>query len=242
MPNTVVLYSEDPSFFERPDTHIARRGVDVFATMDIFELGAVISAAPVKLVISRGAPGGMPEPSLRSRLGTSPHVLILGSDADDPMTLKTYQAGIGSTVLLEPYQNRVFETTQKLLEVPIRHYVRMLVQMKGSGDSSTAGAGFSYCQNVSVSGMLIEAKKELVVGSTVRLSFMVPNVPGMIDVSARVVRHASSVKDAHRYGVHFLDLRPEDKEKIAGLGEPRPPTRSASSPGRALRSPSGAYL
>jgi hypothetical protein len=211
MPNTVVLYSEDPSFFEREGTLFNRRGVEVFGAMDLDDLNRLIATLPVKLVISRGSPAGLPEPVLRTRLGTSPQLLVLGGANDDPLTLQTYERSPGSTVLIEPYGCRIVETTQTLLAIPVRHYVRMLVQLHADG------GGFGYCQNVSMTGMLIELKRQLTVGSEFPISFMLPNIPGMIRVTARVVRHASSLRDAHRYGLHFLDVSPEDHERLSQL-------------------------
>lgn len=211
MPNTVVLYAEDPSFFERKDTLFNRRGVDIFGAMDLDDLNRLIGSLPVKLVISQGTPAGLSEPVLRTRLGTSPQLLVLGSAHDDPRTLQSYEHTPGSTVLLEPYGCRIVDTTQQLLAIPVRHYVRMLVQLH------TDGGGFGYCQNVSLTGMLIELKRQLTVGSEFPISFMLPNTPGMLRVTARVVRHASSLRDAHRYGLHFVDVAPEDHERLAHL-------------------------
>ncbi len=211
MQNTVVLYSEDPSFFEREDTHFNRRGVDVFGAMNLNDLNGLIAALPVKLVIARGTPAGLPEPALRTRLGTSPQLLVLGSSKDDPLTLQSYDHTPGSTVICEPYGCRIVETTQTLLAIPVRHYVRMLVQLH------TEGGGFGYCQNVSLTGMLIELKRQLTVGTEFPISFMLPNIPGMVHVTARVARHASSLRDAHRYGLHFLDVTPEGHERLTQI-------------------------
>jgi hypothetical protein len=225
VPNIVVVYSESPSFFERSEVAFSRRGTEVFATQDLNEFGAIISSLPVQLAICHGIPGNLAEPALRQKLGRSPHILLLAENDVDPMVLRSYNGTPGSTVFIEPYGARALEAAQQLVAIPPRHYVRFLVQIKGGLDGP---GGFGYCQNVSNTGMLLEVKRELVVDSTIRLTFLIPSSPGMVEVSARVVRHAGSLRDERRYGLHFLDLRPEDRDKIVTLGEFKPMPRAVS--------------
>ncbi len=215
MSNTVVLYSEEPSFFEQTGTRFSRRGVEVFCAMDVKELADVLNRTSPRLVISRGAPGGLPEPALRARLGSSPHVIVCGLPSDDPILLTSYKQSSGASVVLAPYGDALAEASASVLSVATRHFVRFLVQVKDAGDGT---ATFAYCQNLSTTGMLVELRRPLEVNSTVRLGFLVPGTQGMIDVNAKVVRHANSLKDVHRYGVQFLDLEPGEHDRIATLG------------------------
>lgn len=214
MPNIVVLYSEDPSFFELAEARFDRRGVDVFCADKVDELAALLSRINCRVIISRSVPGGLPEPALRARLGPSPEIVVLAQPDDSPALLMSYKQAAGATVVLAPYAEPLREVMERCTTIALRHFVRLLVQVKDAGDGS---ATFAYCQNVSATGMLLELKRELSVGATIRISFMVPGTHGMIDVHARVVRHACSVRDCHRYGLHFTDLTDAQRERIDTL-------------------------
>ncbi|MFT5431464.1 MAG: hypothetical protein ACI9OJ_002160 [Myxococcota bacterium] len=213
---SVLLYGTNPQFFERRDTWFNRRGVEVFCSMTAPELLSIAKSRAISLILSSGVPASLSHEKLRRFIPEDMPVLVLAKSGDAPELLQAYHEGEASAVLVPPYEDRVMCATAEALKVPVRHYLRMLVQLRvGHG---RAGGGFGFTNNVSATGLLLETKTKLKVGSEVKVSFMIPGAGAMTAVTGRVVRDAGlSPTGCFRYGVHFLDISADDQTHIRAM-------------------------
>ena len=229
---TVILIASEPAFFEREDTWFNRRGVDVFCASDLPELMRIAKVRCPDLIVSAGIPDSLREHQFRMIVPESVPLVILARMQDPRDELSEYAVGFHSTVIRRPYDNQVVRATAAALSGPTRKYLRLLVQLKFKDRSKTGAFGFS--QNVSSSGILLETKRDIEVGTRVDMSFMLPGQHQMTRVQGEVVRHAPSIKlDSHCYGVQFLDLCAEHRAHLDCLNQKTSSTAAKSAPLRA---------
>lgn len=211
---TVLLYTQDPAFFERRDTWFNRRGVDVFCAMDMEEAAAILTLRRVDMLVSCGVPAGLAVEELRGQVPYGVPLIVLVTPEDDEDLIDDYRLASDVAVITSPYGDALMQNTAKLLSVPTRHYIRILVQLQIEDQAG----GFGFSNNLSATGMLVETKKQLEIGTHIQLSFLLPGARQMTAVKARVVREAQSNKHgSFRYGVQFVDLPVADREHIVAL-------------------------
>lgn len=210
---TVLLFADDPQFFERRDTWFNRRGVDAFGAMNASEVALIAGARNVHLLLSKGAPSGMSLEALRTILPVPTPLIILNSGPPDE--LASYIGADDVYLLEEPFQDRVMDLTAKLLTVPTRHYLRILVQLKAT--ETGRGGTFGFSNNLSASGMLLETRAELEIGNILELSFLLPGARQMTEARAKVVREAGKSRSGSKYGVQFQGLSSHDQLVIHNL-------------------------
>jgi len=104
----------------------------------------------------------------------------------------------------------------KLLDVPTRQSIRILVRIKIDGK---AGGDFFIANTVDVSatGLLFESEREFKVGEFLETSFYLPGEGGFNRVVTRseVMRVAPGDKGLTRYGVRFTEFREGNGEAIS---------------------------
>ena len=86
--------------------------------------------------------------------------------------------------------------------------LEVLVTVVPEGGRPHLGAS----RNVSRSGMLVEMRGPLEVGSRAQIRLFLPTAARQkirLDISGEVIRDAGPEGDVHRYGVRFLDLTGE---------------------------------
>lgn len=97
----------------------------------------------------------------------------------------------------------LFSKVSELLLVPQRKDMRVLLRasIKGlEGETSF----FAASQNISISGMMLETERSLVLGDRLTCSFNIAH--SEIRVSCTIVRADKVSSGRHRYGVTFLNL------------------------------------
>ena len=175
-------------------------------------------------MLTQGVPGGVRYKELRATLPAQIPIIMLASGADDIGVLATYQNN-GARVLHDPWgSNEVSDIAAELLPVPPRHYLRVLVQLQVDGNS----AGFGFSNDVSMTGMLLETKRQLEIGQEVQVSFLLPGAARMTTTQALVVRQAGIENGAGRFGVKFIGLAADDQSFVASLSQRGEPRRRAS--------------
>jgi len=123
-------------------------------------------------------------------------------------------------VFVVPYpisSKYLLELSNKLLGIANRKYVRVLVQIKIPKEKASQ-THFGFSRNVSSSGMLLETEMAFQPGDTMILGFMLPQsgASKMIDAKCVVVRaQKPAAGTVTHYGVHFLDMSPSDRERVA---------------------------
>lgn len=212
---TVLLLAPTPAFFERRDTWFNRRGVDVFCALDLHDAASIFAMRRVDVVLAQGPPDGMDCTSARRVIPPEVPIIVLSSKGCPTALLDTYRRSAEATVVAEPYDDKIMHATARILEVPDRHYLRILVQVQGA----TGQAGtFGFSNNISTTGILMETRRELQIGETLQLSFLLPGAGQMTAVSALVVRQAHSGEGGTmRFGMKFIDLTESDLETITAM-------------------------
>jgi PAS domain S-box-containing protein len=104
---------------------------------------------------------------------------------------------------------------EELLNVPRRRAARIPVLLDAwshPGGQAEPVAGVAL--NISVHGMLLETGHPLAVGSKFDVSFRLPEIAEEVKVVGQVVRDAGSPEGRQRYGVRFVVLRGESRDRI----------------------------
>jgi len=207
----VLLISSDPRFFEVPENLFQSRGCDVFAISDGAEALSFIIDHGVDLVISRGEPTGASIQTLHQAIGTKAHIIVVptpGGDFSSVLQLPNVQflqgSGDGKALL---------RLSSKLLDVPDRKYISILVQVRLTKPKPTTIFGKS--RDLSEGGILIETTQLLGIYDQVVVSFLIPGADRMIQTDALVVREVPKADGGKRYGLRFLSVTDEDRTIIA---------------------------
>ena len=93
--------------------------------------------------------------------------------------------------------------------------IHILVDFK-----STDLVMMEYAQNISTQGIFIETRDILPIGSTVLVSFILPDAPRLITVQGAVVRakrksHRKVSSTSAGMGIRFAEINPEDERAIS---------------------------
>lgn len=132
---------------------------------------------------------------------------------DNPLELKRAENSGANICLKKPFSARVMlENVEKLLAISIRRGYRVLLRakVKGAKDDSTF---FCTSQNISSTGMLIEADRLLATGDQLSCSFYLPGASHIV-AEGEVVRREDMPDNKHYYGIRFTEIAPEHKQEI----------------------------
>jgi CheY-like chemotaxis protein len=115
--------------------------------------------------------------------------------------------------LKKPFSAKtIIEQVEKLLVISVRRGYRVLLRakVKGAKDDSIF---FCTSQNISASGMLIEADRSLLEGDQLACSFYLPG-SSHITVDGEIARAETIPDGKHQYGIRFTGIDPEHKREI----------------------------
>lgn len=132
---------------------------------------------------------------------------------DRPAEVQRAQNCGANSVLRKPLNAKMLlEQVEKLLTVSVRRGYRVLLRakVKGSQDESTF---FCTSQNISVTGMLIEAERVLLVGDQISCSFFLPG-SAHITADGEVARSEKIADGKHQYGIRFTGIAAEHVGEI----------------------------
>jgi CheY-like chemotaxis protein len=104
---------------------------------------------------------------------------------------------------------------ERFESVPLRKELRTLTKVEIFSPTEPAVLLIGHSVNVSSTGMLLEVNRLLSPGTTVRLTFYLPDDPQLLTVDAMVFRAEFDGPTA-RYGVQFEGLSADDRERIDG--------------------------
>lgn len=133
-----------------------------------------------------------------------------------PDTPEARQRGrhCGANICLKrPFSARtLLEHVEKLLSISVRRGYRVLlrVKVKGSKDDTTF---FCTSQNISATGLLIEADRMMSVGEQLSCSFFLPG-SAHITADGEVARMESTADGKHLYGIRFTVISPEQRGEV----------------------------
>jgi response regulator RpfG family c-di-GMP phosphodiesterase len=222
----VLLVSTEPNFYEEAEHLVNRRGVEAYPVMDLSEAGEVLVRVPMDLMILDVTRGGYESAQLFSDLSglnaqtQLPCILVVPVAQEESMR---DQFSSLASVFIVPFpisSKYLFDLSNRLLSVANRKYVRVLVQVRVSGDGGEQAqqTHFAFSRNVSETGLLLESEAAFTIGQFVGINFMLPGVAGggAIDARAEVVRVQEDEGTSVRYyGLRFEDIADGQQAVIA---------------------------
>lgn len=206
---TVLLVSDDPTFFEEPENVFQSRGVDVFTAMTGAEAIEHLSEHGADLTICSGIPADVAAKQLAKALdGTSLILLLTGGESAG-----AWERIPECHVVTTPVQGReLLKLSSKVLDVLDRKYISILVQVRVSRPKATTIFGKS--KDLSATGILVETSQTLMLHDQVVVSFLIPGADRMVQSDALVMREVVRAGGQRRYGLKFLSLPDEDQEIV----------------------------
>ena len=207
----VLLITADPKYFDVPENSFQTRGCDVFTAIDGAEAVTFLREHGADLVICRGNPGGASVEAIHGALPGESKLIVVPEVGQDPAPLKR----LSRVHLLDasPDGKALLRLSGKLIEVPERKYISILVQVRLTKPKPTTIFGKS--RDLSDGGLLIETNQQLTVYDQVVVSFLIPGADRMVQTDALVVREVVKSDGGRRYGLRFLSLTDEDRVIVA---------------------------
>jgi len=132
---------------------------------------------------------------------------------DNPTELQRGKNCGANICLTKPFSARtMLEHVEKLLTISIRRGYRVLLRakVKGSQDNLTF---FCTSQNISATGMLIEAERPLLVGDQLSCSFYLPG-SAQVTTEGEIARVENVADGRHLYGIRFTVISTEHRSEI----------------------------
>ncbi len=205
----------DPTFFESPEHAFQVRGCDVFTAMSGADALAFIQSHGASLVICRGLPQGVAPQTLHAALGPDSHMVLICGKDDDAKAVETWKKLGGVHVVEEPISGKsLLKLTARLMAIPNRKYISILVQVKVQAPKPTTIFGKS--RDISEHGVLVETNQTIGLHETVVVSFLIPGADRMIQSQALVAREVDAGGGTgRRYGLKFLNLSEEEQRIVA---------------------------
>jgi two-component system, cell cycle sensor histidine kinase and response regulator CckA len=153
---------------------------------------------------------------LRQHAATRGAAIVVLSEApslDEEQALRQAGANVVFPGRVDP---ELWETRlEELLNVPRRRAARIPVLLDAwSRPSAQADPVAGVALNISVHGMLLETGHALAVGSKLDISFRLPEIAEELKIVGQVVRDAGAPEGRQRYGVRFVVLRGESRDRI----------------------------
>jgi two-component system, OmpR family, alkaline phosphatase synthesis response regulator PhoP len=116
-------------------------------------------------------------------------------------------------VIFRPLQRHELDSkVEKLTAIPVRRQLRTITKIEVSLEKNGRYI-LGRSMNISATGMLLEVDRVLTSEGVVRLHFYLPGDPRALAADAEILRAEFSGTMA-RYGVRFLNLGPDEKDRI----------------------------
>ncbi|HYO76631.1 MAG TPA: PilZ domain-containing protein [Thermoanaerobaculia bacterium] len=117
-------------------------------------------------------------------------------------------------VIFKPLQKPELDAkVERLTNIPVRRQLRTITKIEVSLEKDGRFL-LGRSVNISSTGILVEVERVLPQDGPVRLHFYLPSDPKPLQVMAGVLRAEFNGARA-KYGMHFLDLSEEDRERIS---------------------------
>ena len=192
---------------EQSSTLFGRGSIDLYparSSEEILELHRQIKADLIITEFSVPVMGGVRFcTSIRSEPGLRDVSLIICCDDNRVFQAACRDAG-ANAVIQQPVDSfELFSKISELIAIPQRKDMRVLLRISMAGRQQDASfIATSY--NISISGMLLETKRELNKGDKIACSFNVAH--SEVNVQCLVIRVDRTDAGRFRYGAKFLGL------------------------------------
>ena len=146
-----------------------------------------------------------------------PFIMVCAGSEADLHRVTRCKATVHVTKPIRPLQ--FLESVSKLLDVPERKSYRVLLKATVNGKFGNKPF-FCSSQDISATGLLLEADKALERGDVMTCSFFLPGAE-RIETDAEVMRVVKSDDGALRFGVRYVGLQPASRAAIEAFIEKR---------------------
>ncbi|HEU4522498.1 MAG TPA: PilZ domain-containing protein [Thermoanaerobaculia bacterium] len=151
--------------------------------------------------------------AIREAPATKNVSLLLVAERDLPDQADLCLAAGCNDVIYRPLQRHELDAkVEKLTAIPVRRQLRTITKIEVSLEKNGRFI-LGRSMNISATGMLLEVDRVITSEGVVRLHFYLPGDPRALAADAEILRAEFSGTMA-RYGVRFLNLGPEEKERI----------------------------
>jgi CheY-like chemotaxis protein len=140
-------------------------------------------------------------------------IMVCDGDKDVAERCRTFGANAIVTKPVDP--ENLLRKMKELLDVHERKNVREIVKVSVTV-SSQDGFFFAVSKNLSVSGLLFETNRVLVIGDCIKCSFVLQHPVIIEGEIVRTTRIRGESGDTFEYGVRFHRLDPAAEDEIEG--------------------------
>ena len=151
--------------------------------------------------------------AIRANDGTKAVSLLLVCDRGAPEHADLCLSAGCNDVIYRPLQRHELDAkVEKLTAIPVRRQLRTITKIEVSMEKNGRFV-LGRSMNISATGMLLEVDRVLTNEGVVRIHFYLPGDPRPMQADAEILRAEFSGTMA-RYGLRFLNLAAEEKERI----------------------------
>ena len=219
----VLLVNDLDTFIEKERTILNRSDVKIFTASSSEEALALHRKEKFDLIIADLDLPGTSGDKLCSTIRNDEElkyvsfiIVCRGSEADLHRVTRC-KANAHVTKPIRPLQ--FLESVSKLLDVPERKSYRVLLKATVNGKFGDKPF-FCSSQDISATGLLLEADKALERGDVMTCSFFLPGAE-RVETDAEVMRAVKNEEGKLRYGVRYIGLNPAYKAAIEAFIEKR---------------------
>lgn len=207
-----VLSSESPS---ADDLDIIKRdGLEPVFVSSAEDALTVLQRQEIDIVVAELSLPGMPGDHLCKQIrqnGMNVHVILACSDRKSDLKLCGLSGADAHASIPIDY-SALSRRISAMLRIPTRRATRVLVKVK-MDSTLRQDTFYSVSQNISITGMMLEAEKVLARDDRITCSFFLPDSERLV-LTCRVVRIEKGQGKNQNYGVEFVNMSPESKSLI----------------------------
>ncbi len=138
-------------------------------------------------------------------------LLVCDRDAQEHGEL-CMSAGCNDIIYRPLQRNTLDEKVERLTKIPVRRQLRTITKIEVSLEKNGRFV-LGRSLNISATGMLLEVDRVLPGEELVRLHFFLPGDAKPLQIDAEILR-AEFTGTMAKYGLRFINLNPEERERI----------------------------
>jgi len=219
----VLLVNDVKTLVEKERTILNRSDIEIFTAMSSEEALAIHRKEKADLIIADLDMPGISGDKLCTMIRNDEalkqvaFIMVCGGSESDLHRVARCKANAHATKPIRPLQ--FLESVGKLLDIPERKSYRVLLKATVNGKFGNKPF-FCSSQDISATGLLLEADKELERGDVMTCSFFLPGAERIL-TDTEVMRVVKSAEGTLRYGVRYVGLQPAYKAAIDSFIEKR---------------------
>jgi CheY-like chemotaxis protein len=212
----ILLVNDVATLIEKERTILNRSDIKIFTAASSEEAIAVHRKEKVDLIIADMDLPGISGDKLCAAVKNDEDmkyvsfIIVCGGGEADLHRVARCRADLHIKKPIRPLQ--FLESVGKLLDIPERKSYRVLLRATVDGKFGNKPF-FCSSQDISATGLLLEADKALEKGDVMTCSFFLPGA-ARIESEAEVMRVVTREDGALRYGVRYIGLKPAYKSAI----------------------------